>query len=90
MLRCGGTARQGKSAVSGVPTLMTRAAFPFEVMSRGSDIEMTGEYEGRGQATAWKEVFHMTSPSGFTQILYVGAPGEELKKVSTIIAGKKS
>ena len=62
---------------------------PLEVRWRGSDIEMVGEYDGRGKATAWKEVFHMTSPTSFTQILYMGTPGGELKKVSTIVAEKK-
>ena len=62
---------------------------PFEVTSRGSDLEMTGEYESKGKSTAWKEVFHVTSETTFTQTLYMGTPGEELKKVSTIIAEKK-
>jgi hypothetical protein len=62
---------------------------PFEVTWRGSDIEMAGQYDGRGKATAWKEVFHVTSLTSFTQILYMGTPGEELKKVSTIVAEKK-
>jgi ketosteroid isomerase-like protein len=62
---------------------------PFEVTWRGSDIEMAGEYDGRGKATAWREVFHVTSLTSFTQILYMGTPGEELKKVSTIVAEKK-
>ncbi len=63
---------------------------PFEVTWRGDDIEMAGEHEARGKAIRWKEIFHVTSPSGFTQVLYKGTPGEELKKVSTIIADKKS
>ena len=62
---------------------------PFEVTSRGSDIEMTGEYDSKGKSTAWKEIFHVTSATAFTQTLYVGTPGEELKKVSTIVAEKK-
>jgi hypothetical protein len=62
---------------------------PFEVTSRGSDIEMTGEYESKGKSTAWKEVFHVTSATTFTQTLYLGTPGGELKKVSTIVAEKK-
>jgi hypothetical protein len=62
---------------------------PFEVTSRGSDIEMAGEYEGKGKPTAWKEVFHVTSPTSFTQILYMGTLGGELKKVSTIVAERK-
>jgi len=62
---------------------------PFEVTSRDSDIEMTGEYESKGKSAAWREVFHLTSATTFTQTLYVGAPGEELKKVSTIVAERK-
>ena len=62
---------------------------PFEVTSRGSDIEMTGEYESKGKSVAWKEVFHATSATTFTQTLYMGPPGGELKKVSTIIAERK-
>jgi hypothetical protein len=62
---------------------------PFEVTSRGNDIEMTGEYESKGKSTAWKEVFHVTSATTFTQILYMGTPSGELKKVSTIVAEKK-
>jgi len=61
----------------------------FEVTSRDSDIEMTGEYESKGKFAAWREVFHLTSATTFTQTLYVGAPGEELKKVSTIVAERK-
>jgi hypothetical protein len=62
---------------------------PFEVTSRGSDIEMKGEYDSKGKSTAWKEIFHITSVTTFTQTLYMGAPGEELKKVSTIVAERK-
>jgi len=62
---------------------------PFEVTWRGDDIEMAGEYDGGGKATAWKEVFHVTSPTSFTQTLFMGRPDEELKKVSTIVAQKK-
>jgi hypothetical protein len=62
---------------------------PFEVSLRGSDIEMTGEYESKGKSTAWKEIFHITSATTLTQTLYMSAPGEELKKVSTIIAERK-
>jgi len=62
---------------------------PFEVTSRGSDIEMTGEYESKGKSVAWKEVFHATSATTFTQTLYMGSPGGELKKVSTIVAERK-
>jgi hypothetical protein len=62
---------------------------PFEVTWHGSDIEMTGEYESKGKSTAWKEIFHVTSAATFTQILYMGTPGEELKKVSTIVAERK-
>jgi hypothetical protein len=62
---------------------------PFKVTWRGSDIEMAGKYESRGKAAAWREVFHVTSPTTFTQILYMGTPGEELKKVSTIVAERK-
>jgi hypothetical protein len=63
---------------------------PFEVTSRGSDIEMKGEYDSKGKSTAWKEIFHITSATTFTQTLYSGAPGEELKKVSTIVAERKA
>lgn len=62
---------------------------PFEVISRGSDIEMKGEYESKGKSSAWKEVFHVTSATTFIQTLYMGTPGEELKKVSTIVAERK-
>jgi hypothetical protein len=62
---------------------------PFEVSSRGSDIAMTGEYDSKGKSTASKEIFQVTSATTFTQTLYMGTPGEELKKVSTIIAERK-
>lgn len=62
---------------------------PFEVTSPGSDIEMKGEYDSKGKSTAWRELFHITSATTFTQILYIGTPGEELKKVSTIVAERK-
>jgi ketosteroid isomerase-like protein len=51
--------------------------------------EMTGEYDARGKTTAWRELFHVTSSTTFTQILYMGTPGGDLKKVSTIVAEKK-
>jgi hypothetical protein len=62
---------------------------PFEVTLRGSDIEMKGDYDSKGKSTVWKEIFQVTSATTFTQILYIGAPGEELKKVSTIVAERK-
>ena len=62
---------------------------PFEVTSRDSDIEMKGEYDSKRKSTVWKEIFHITSATTFTQTLYMGTPGEELKKVSTIVAEKK-
>ena len=62
---------------------------PFEVAWRASDIEITGQYDSKGKAMAWKEVFHITSPTTFTQILYIGTPSEELKKVTTIVAERK-
>ena len=62
---------------------------PFEVTSLGSNIEMKGEYDSKGKSTAWRELFHITSATTFTQTLYMGTPGEELKKVSTIVAERK-
>lgn len=62
---------------------------PFEVTSRGSDIEMKGDYDSKGKSTAWREIFHITSATAFTQTLYMGPPGGELKKVSSIVAERK-
>ena len=62
---------------------------PFEVSLRGSEIEMHGEYDSKGKSIAWKEIFHITSATTFTQTLYMGVAGEELKKVSTIVAERK-
>ena len=62
---------------------------PFEVTWHGNDIDMTGEYESKGNRMAWKEIFHVTSAATFTQTLYAGTRGEELKKVSTIVAERK-
>ena len=62
---------------------------PFEVTSRDSDIEMTGQYSSKGKSTMWKEIFHITSATAFTQTLYMGAPGGELKKVSTTVAERE-
>ena len=53
---------------------------PFEATSLGSDIEMKGEYESKGKSTRWKELFNVTSATTFTQTLYLGTPGEELKR----------
>jgi hypothetical protein len=50
---------------------------------------MRGEYYSKGKSTGWKEIFQVTSATTFTQTLYMGAPGEELKKVSTIVAERK-
>ena len=61
----------------------------FDVTLRGSDIEMQGKYDSKGKSTAWKEVFHITSASTFIQTLYMGASGEGLKKLSTIVAERK-
>ena len=38
---------------------------PFEVTSRDSDIEMKGEYDGKGKSIACKEIFHVTSATAF-------------------------
>lgn len=51
---------------------------------------MKGEYNSEGKSTAWKEIFHITSATTFTQTLYMGEVGQELKKVSAIVAEKKS
>ena len=59
---------------------------PFEVTPRGSDIQMTGQYDSKGKSTAWKEIFHVTSATTFIQTLTSATPGEELKKNSTIVA----
>src|SRR4029453_380523 len=61
----------------------------FEARCRGNDIEMAGEYSSKGRANAWRELFHLTSATTFTQTLYMGAPGEEFKKVSGIVAIKE-
>jgi hypothetical protein len=42
------------------------------VISRGSNIEMKGLYDSKGKSTAWKEIFHITSATTFTQTLYMG------------------
>ena len=62
---------------------------PFEVTSLGSDIEMKGEYDSKGKSAARRELFRLTSATTFTRTLYMGAPGKELKKVSTIVAERK-
>jgi hypothetical protein len=59
------------------------------VTSRGSEIELKGKYDRKEKSTAWKEIFHITSATTFTQTLYLGTPGGELKKVSTIVAERK-
>lgn len=61
---------------------------PFK-MTRGRDIEMTGEYENVGISIAWKKVFHVTSATTLTQTFYMGRPGGGLKQVSIIVAKRK-
>jgi hypothetical protein len=62
---------------------------PFTVTWHGNEIEMAGVYDAGGKVTAWKEVFQMKSPGDFTQLLFMGTPGDRLKNVSTIVAHKR-
>ena len=62
----------------------------FDVNWEGEQVVLTGEYEQGGKRFAWREVFARTTPTSLTQTLYIGTPGGELKRVSTINATRLS
>jgi hypothetical protein len=61
---------------------------PFKIKRDGDKIEMTGEYSANEKRFFWREVFHVTTPISFTQILELGAATSELNVASTIHATK--
>jgi hypothetical protein len=63
----------------------------FALRLAGADkIEMTGDYSDAGKKVFWREIFHITAPNSFTQILELGHSVAELKTVSTIHAARLS
>jgi len=62
---------------------------PFTVRKgEGAKIEMTGEFWNGGKKFVWREVFHLTTPTSFTQILEQAPAGAELRVSVTIHATK--
>ena len=60
---------------------------PFQIKkAEGDKIEMTGEYWSSGKRFFWREVFDVTTPTSFTQILELGPARAKLKVASTIHA----
>jgi hypothetical protein len=57
-------------------------------LAAADKIEMTGNYLDKEKKVFWQEIFHMTSPTSFTQILELGPSADELKTISTIRATK--
>lgn len=49
-------------------------------------IIMSGEYLQSGQKYAWKEIFVFSTPTTFTQSLFIGEVGHELKRSAVISA----
>lgn len=56
----------------------------------GSRLELVEDYEVNGKKLTFKEIFDHISPSTFTQTLYGGETGKELKIDQTIEATKSS
>ena len=54
----------------------------------GADFVLTDEFEMMGKKMAFKEVFSNITTMSFTQTLYQGEAGGELKKIMTIKATK--
>ena len=49
-------------------------------------IIMSGEYLQAGRRYAWKETFVFSTPTTFTQVLFVGEANHELKRLAVISA----
>jgi hypothetical protein len=54
----------------------------------GADFVLTDEFEMMGKKMAFKEVFSNITTVSFTQTLYQGEAGSELKKIMTVQATK--
>ena len=54
----------------------------------GDQFVLGDEFEKDGKKFIFKEVFSQITPTSFTQTLYQGEAGEELKRLSTIYATK--
>jgi hypothetical protein len=52
---------------------------PFDAEWHGSTIELRGTYSVHGKHFRWRELFEISSHDSFTQTLYIGADGEELR-----------
>ena len=50
------------------------------------EIIMSGEYQENGKKQMWREDFSFTSPKTFTQTLFLGERGQELKRAAVIVA----
>ena len=62
---------------------------PFTVRKgEGAKIEMTGEFWNGGKKFVWREVFHLTTPTSFAQILEQASAGAQLRVAVTIHATK--
>jgi hypothetical protein len=57
---------------------------PFTVDWHGTTIEVRGAYSVHGKHFQWRELFEITSHDSFTQTLYIGADGEELRLRGTV------
>jgi hypothetical protein len=67
-----------------------RGCTPFDLVSDGATITMTGVFDAGESQLAWREVFTFADQDHFTQTLYQGAPGGELTLASTIMAAKSA
>jgi len=54
----------------------------------GNQLVATDESDMGGKVFSFREVFSDFTPTSFTQTIYLGEPGGELKKVVTIVATK--
>jgi hypothetical protein len=61
---------------------------PSGTPEKQNQIIMSGEYLQSGTKYAWKETFVFSTPTVFTQTLFVGESGHELKRVAVISATK--
>jgi hypothetical protein len=59
---------------------------PSTPVEKFDQIVMSGEYLQAGKKYAWKETFVFSTPTTFTQTLFVGEAGRELKRAAVISA----
>jgi hypothetical protein len=63
---------------------------PFSEAQKQDQIIMSGEYLQNGRKYAWREIFVFATTTTFTQTLFLGEEGHELKRAAVISANRIS